>query len=152
MSGEMENLNQYATRKTTVEGFIDTSLFTSNVSVLLSITRSPNGVDTGEEIAEMVLVSICMLLQVALMGIFVYQGSKNIEKLGNKPTEDISTSSTRSESAKRRRAWEIEDEIEKERSEEDRNLDKTNTAATILTAALVLFEIVILGLLSENQA
>ncbi|CAH1243611.1 Hypp7131 [Branchiostoma lanceolatum] len=117
------NPDHYTTWKTSAEALIDVSLFASNVTLILTITRSPNGSNTGEEIAKMVLVCICMVLQVGLMVLFVYQSSRNIEDLG---TDDAG-------------------------KKEDRNLDRTNAAANIMAAFIMLFEIVILAFVSENQ-
>ncbi|XP_078657485.1 uncharacterized protein LOC144903343 [Branchiostoma floridae x Branchiostoma belcheri] len=63
--------------KTTAEALLDIGLFTSNVSQLVTITRSEGGVNTGEETARVALLGICMLLQVVLMGILLYQGVKS---------------------------------------------------------------------------
>ncbi|XP_035700026.1 ninjurin-1-like [Branchiostoma floridae] len=68
------NANSYASLKSAIESMVDISLVISYIPQLLAITRSPGGVDTGEEIARVVLISICMLFQTVLLCIFVYQG------------------------------------------------------------------------------
>ncbi|KAI8509288.1 hypothetical protein Bbelb_131360 [Branchiostoma belcheri] len=82
----IKDANGYNTMKTYIGGLVDVSLFTSNISQLLTITRSTGGVDTGEEIGRVVLLAITMFLQVVLMVILIYQGSIDINKLGSRTT------------------------------------------------------------------
>ncbi|XP_019632338.1 PREDICTED: uncharacterized protein LOC109475973 [Branchiostoma belcheri] len=82
----IKDANGYNTMKTYIGGLVDVSLFTSNISQLVTITRSTGGVDTGQEIGRVVLLAITMFLQVVLMVILIYQGSVDINKLGKRTT------------------------------------------------------------------
>ncbi|XP_019632393.1 PREDICTED: uncharacterized protein LOC109476023 [Branchiostoma belcheri] len=130
MSRRITDADRYASMKTYIEGLVDTSLFTSNVAQLVAITRSEGGVDTGHEIARVVLLSICIVIEAIVMIMLVYQYSQNINDLGEGAEGE---------------------EADEKKAEREECLKNINTACTVMCALLVLLNIVIVAL-SENQA
>ncbi|KAI8509287.1 hypothetical protein Bbelb_131350 [Branchiostoma belcheri] len=144
---QIKDPDGYATKKTTTEGLVDVSLFTSNISQLVTIIRSEGGVNTAQEWTRFVFLIICMVLQVALMFILGYQRSQNINRLGEGANEITTTLG-----AANLRNYEKAIMAKKlKRDKKENKLNMSNYAATTLSTLMVLFNIIIAALVWETQ-
>ncbi|XP_019632395.1 PREDICTED: uncharacterized protein LOC109476024 [Branchiostoma belcheri] len=144
---QIKDPDGYATKKTTTAGLVDVSLFTSNISQLVTITRSEGGVNTAQEWTRVVFLIICMVLQVALMFILGYQRSQNINRLGEGANEITTTLG-----AANLRNYEKAIMAKKlKRDKKENKLNMSNYAATTLSTLMVLFNIIIAALVWETQ-